>query len=50
MALVGSNREQIREGCVVKTIEETNNSLLGRVILKMINEEYLLRDKGTEFK
>ena len=49
LALAGTNREQLREGCVVKTVIEKRNSLLGRTILKVINEEYLLRDKGTEF-
>lgn len=46
---VGNNLAQIKEGVVIKTVKETTNSLLGRVILKVINEEYLLREKGTEF-
>jgi len=41
---------QIREGCVIKTIEETTNSRIGRKILKSINVDYLLRKKGTEYK
>lgn len=40
---------QIREGCVVKPILETNDRKIGRTILKSINPEYLLRKKGTEF-
>ncbi len=41
----------IREGCVVKPSHETYDVIrLGRVILKSINPEYLLRDGGTEFK
>jgi RNA ligase (TIGR02306 family) len=49
LTTVGNNTTQIREGCVIKTAKETKNSLLGRVILKIINPEYLVRDKGTEF-
>lgn len=49
LTLTGNNPAQIREGCVVKTVTETKNALLGRVILKIINPEYLVRDAGTEF-
>jgi hypothetical protein len=38
------------EGVVVKPTAERTHPLLGRVILKIINPEYLLRKKGTENK
>lgn len=38
----------IREGVVVKPIVERTDPTLGRVILKFINDDYLLRKKGTE--
>lgn len=41
---------QLREGCVVKPILETNSRKLGRLVLKSINPEYLLRKKATEYK
>lgn len=41
---------QIREGCVVKPLKEINHRTIGRKILKSINPEYLLREKGTENK
>jgi len=40
----------IREGCVVKSLIESNHPRLGRKILKSINEEYLLRKGRTEYK
>lgn len=40
---------QIREGCVIKTLEETNDRRIGRKILKSINPEYLLKKNRTEF-
>lgn len=40
---------QIREGCVVKPILETNHPRIGRMILKSINPEYLARKNRTEF-
>lgn len=40
---------QIREGCVIKTADETNDVRIGRKILKSISEAYLLRKDGTEF-
>jgi RNA ligase (TIGR02306 family) len=39
---------QIREGCVVKPTTERFNGRVGRVILKSINPEYLVRKGGTE--
>ena len=41
--------DQMREGCVIKPIKEQYVHM-GRKILKSINEEYLLRKNGTEFK
>lgn len=39
----------IREGCVIKPLKEQYNNRMGRIILKSINEEYLLTKKRTEF-
>ena len=39
----------VREGIVIKQIIEKTNPGIGRVILKIINDDYLLRTKGTEF-
>lgn len=41
---------QIREGCVVRPFEESNDPRIGRKILKSISEDYLLRKEGTEYK
>jgi RNA ligase (TIGR02306 family) len=41
---------QMREGCVIKPIMEMTDPVLGRVVFKSINPEYLTRKKGTEFK
>ena len=41
--------KQIREGVVIKPVEERNVPNLGRVALKSINESYLTRKNGTEF-
>lgn len=41
---------QIKEGCVIKPIQERYDHKLGRVILKSISTNYLLRKNGTEFK
>ena len=40
---------QIREGCVIKGLKETNNMYIGRKILKSISESYLLRKNATEY-
>lgn len=42
--------KHVREGCVVKSIDEAQHYRCGRKILKSINEDYLLRKGGTEFK
>jgi len=41
---------QIREGCVVKCLQEENDIKIGRKILKSRSDAYLLRQNGTEFK
>lgn len=46
--LVGGNH--IREGVVVRPIEEKYDNRLGRKILKSISPDYLTRKDGTEFK
>ena len=39
---------QIREGCVVKSLKEEYNNRIGRKILKSINLEYLCKKNRTE--
>jgi RNA ligase (TIGR02306 family) len=39
----------IREGIVIRPVMERDDVELGRVILKNVSEEYLLRKGGTEF-
>lgn len=46
---IASDIEQIREGFVVKPIIEKEHPDVGRVILKSVGDEYLLRKGGTEF-
>lgn len=46
---VVSDIEQIREGFVVKPIKERDDPEIGRVILKSVGDDYLLRKGGTEF-
>ena len=41
--------QKVREGCVVKSIEEVSDFRLGRKILKCISEEYLLKKGNTDF-
>src|SRR5574341_465295 len=40
---------QIREGCVVKSLNEENHPHIDRKILKSINPEYLARKNRTEY-
>jgi len=40
---------QIREGCVVKSLKEENNIRIGRKILKSINPEYLCSKNRTDY-
>lgn len=39
----------IREGLVITPVKEKSHPEIGRVILKSISEDYLLRKEGTEF-
>ena len=41
---------QIREGCVVKMYDESNDTRIGRKILKSVSPDYLMRKGGTEYK
>jgi RNA ligase (TIGR02306 family) len=41
--------DHIKEGVVIKPVQERWDKRLGRVILKKINPEYLVRKNGTEF-
>lgn len=40
----------IREGCVIKPIEERHHSGLGRVMLKSVSAAYALKASGEEFQ
>jgi len=40
---------QMREGCVIKALEEENHPRIGRKILKSINAEYLLKKNRTDY-
>ena len=42
--------EHIREGIVIKPTTERTHPELGRVILKSVSAEYLLRKNGTEYQ
>jgi RNA ligase (TIGR02306 family) len=42
--------DQIKEGCVIKPTIERWDRRLGRVITKLVGEQYLLRKGGTEFQ
>jgi RNA ligase (TIGR02306 family) len=42
--------DQIKEGCVIKPVVNRWDHKLGRVITKMVGEQYLLRKGGTEFQ
>jgi RNA ligase (TIGR02306 family) len=46
--LVNPTIKQFREGCVIKSLVETNHPTIGRKVLKSINTEYLTRPQGTE--
>jgi len=39
----------LREGIVIRPVQERTHKVLGRVILKAISKEYLTRKRGTEF-
>ena len=40
----------IREGVVIRPMQEREDNKLGRVILKSVSEDYLLRKGGTELE
>lgn len=46
---VAGEDAHIREGVVIKPVPERVDSVLGRVMLKSVSEDYLLRKGGTEF-
>lgn len=46
---VSGKHDNIREGIVIKPLEERRDDELGRVVLKSVSERYILRKKGTEF-
>ncbi len=50
METISGKKLHIREGIVVRPVEERRTMTLGRVILKMINPEYLLRKNGMELE
>ncbi len=41
--------KQMREGCVIKCLKDTNHPRIGRKILKYVSTDYLLRQNGTEY-
>jgi RNA ligase (TIGR02306 family) len=41
--------DHIREGVVIKPVIERRSNEIGRVILKSVSEDYLLRKGGTEY-
>ena len=47
--MVSGQQLHMREGVVVKPIIEQRDNLYGRVIVKSISDEYLLRKNGTEY-
>lgn len=47
--VISGKEANIREGIVIKPIVERYDVELGRVVLKSISEQYLLRKDGTEF-
>lgn len=46
-SISGSN---IREGIVIKPTIERSHKRIGRIIMKAVSEDYLLRKNGTEFQ
>ena len=45
---IAGNGAHFREGVVIRPLVERRDDRLGRVILKIVSEEYLLRKGGTE--
>lgn len=46
---VSGKQLHIREGIVIKPVRERYDTMLGRVILKSVSDDYLLRKNGTEY-
>jgi len=46
--VVSGSEAHIREGCVVKPLKERYTIEFGRVFLKSVSDDYLLRKNGTE--
>lgn len=46
---VSGNESHIREGVVIKPLVERYDPKIGRVLLKSISDDYLLRKNGTEY-
>ena len=46
---VSGNQQHMREGVVVRPVQERYDDELGRVILKSLSDEYILRKGGTEY-
>lgn len=46
---VSGSSKHIREGVVIRPVVERTNSKIGRVQLKSVSEDYLLRKGGTEY-
>lgn len=47
---VSSTERNMREGGVIKPVKERKDPECGRVLLKSVSEEYLLRKHGTEYR
>ena len=45
---IGTNPKQIREGIVIKPLNERWDDEIGRVMVKSVSEVYKLRKNGTE--
>jgi len=46
---ISGTAQHIREGIVIRPVVERYHNELGRVILKSVSEDYLLRKNGTEY-
>ena len=49
METASGKEAHMREGIVIKPVEERRHDELGRVILKSVSEKYLLRKNATEY-
>jgi len=50
LATKNGDRNQIREGIVIKPVKERFDPVLGRVVVKSINSDYSTRKNGTEYQ